>query len=139
MRVLEDIKKVLESELEKISKKNDINAAELEMATKVVCLLEKISIVEAMEDYGYEDDGYSERRYSNNGYYGPGEMSYNSYRDNSYRGNYSRRRRSSYDDRGYSMHGDNDMLIRKLEGLLQDAQSEKERKAIIDHIEYLKN
>lgn len=141
MRALEDMKKLLESELEKINKKGDINAAELEVATKVVCLLEKIATIESMESASYEDE-YSERRYSNNGIYGgyywPDRMSYN---DNSYRNNYPMRGRgSSYDSRkGYSMHDEKEMLIRKMEDLLQDAQSEKERKAIIDHIEYLKN
>lgn len=143
MRSLEDLKKILNSELEKINKKGDITAAELEIASKVVCILEKIAKIDSIEGGSYGEDGYSERRYSNNsvfgGYYWPDRMSYNN--GNSYRGNdYPMRgRSSSYDNRGYSMHDEKEMLIRKMEDLLQDAQSEKERKAIIDHIEYLKN
>ena len=138
MKVLEDIKALLEKELEKINKKGDINATDLEMASKVMCVIEKICIVEAMMN---DEEGYSERRYGMPNYrssYDDG-MSYGHY--DGYRNDYSvRGRMTSYGDRdGYSGHSASEMAIQKLEEALQNARSEKERKSIIRAIDELKN
>ena len=138
MKVLEDIKALLEKELDKINKKGDISASDLEMATKVMCLLEKICIVEDMMDGG---EDYSERYYGMPSYrssYDDG-MSYGHY--NGYRNDYNGRgRMTSYGDRnGYSGHSASEMAVQKLEEALQNARSEKERKSIIRAIDELKN
>ena len=77
MRVLDDIKELLEDELKKVAKKGDITPTELENVYKAVKTINYATIIDAMEEE--KEQGYSQRGYSRRGSYG----SYNSY-DGSY-------------------------------------------------------
>lgn len=162
MKVLYDIQDMLEDELKKISKKEDITAMDLENIYKMVDIVKDISTVDAMkkaEEQGYSRDyardysrGYSED-YANA--YG----SYNSYdgrrgrdgdsdgrysEDGSYRrgrdamGRYTSRdgsyRDSSYD--GYSKHSKEEMA-EHLKEMMRNARTEEEREAYRKTIEQL--
>lgn len=116
---MESLRKLVEKELDKIAQKGDMSAAELKVATDAVCLLEKIGRVEYMDDY--EEDGAS-------GHYWP---RYNSY-DRSY-GRYSGH--DNYYDRGRSGHSIKDRMIDKLEGMMDEAQSDYERQTIMKYID----
>lgn len=96
MRVLDDIKELLEDELKKIAKKGDISPTELENVYKAVKTINYATIIDAMEEE--KEGGYSQRGYSrgmgayavNGGYPGSSyDGSYGSY--NSYDGGASNR------------------------------------------------
>ena len=96
MRVLDDIKELLEDELKKIAKKGDISPTELENVYKAVKTINYATIIDAMEEE--KESGYSQRGYSrgmgayavNGGYPGSSyDGSYGSY--NSYDGSMSNR------------------------------------------------
>lgn len=148
MRVYEDLRDMLEEELGKITKKNDLTPGELENATKVVCLLEKIGEVE--EHYmDMEDTGMSQMApmypYS---YDGPRRYSITSYNNGTSRRGYSSRGRSynrrgymgssrdSY-DYGYSGHSSREQMIRGLELMMEQAPSEEEKQILSECIEHL--
>lgn len=151
--ILQELRESVEKELEKITKKNDITPAELENATKAVCLIEKIKMLEELDSY--DGDAYSE-----NSYRSPRmRMSYGEegmYADNSYRSPHVRmsygdddmsyrRGRSmttgrymSRDD-GYSGHSIKDRMISKLENMMDEAKTEHERQTVNDWIRRLSN
>lgn len=109
-RVYEDAKKMLEREIEEITRKGDIGMDDISLLDKLLDNLKDISIICSMEESGYsEDESY--RRDSRGRY---ASRSYDSYGNNSYRG--------SYED-GYSGHDDYDRM-------LSEAKSEKERELI---------
>lgn len=154
MKVLFDIQDMLEDELKKISKKEDITAMDLENIYKMVDIVKDITTVDAMhkaEQEGYSRDyardysrGYSED-YSNA--YG----SYRSYdgrrgRDGDSDGRYSedssyRRGRDAmgrYTSRdGYSGHTKDDM-VEHLQEMMHNARNEEERESYRKAIEQLK-
>lgn len=123
---LEKLEKILEMELDKIAAKGTITPAELESATKAVCLMEKIKMVEDMDlgssysrgNYNSYRQGQSNRYYRNSNMY-PGDY-------------YSQDRSYDYSmDRGYSGHSVRDRMIAQLESNMMDnAQSESERRTI---------
>lgn len=147
MNAVAEFKNKLEEELKTINKKSEMSTSDLDMASKIVCNLKEIEIIEAMEREEHEFMGYGDgtsEAYRN----GMIQMPDASYRGSSYRrGSSQRRSPYSYDGRGgssynggYSRHGGNvDMSIRKLEDMLNEAQSEPERQAILAHIEQLEN
>lgn len=128
--VLEKLDKLVSKELDKIVAKGDINPNELEMATKAVCLKEKIKMVEQLTS----GDSYSRGSYAMNrrgrSYYGNGNYYGNGGYDNY--GGYDRDRSYDYSvDRGYSGHSVKDRMIAQLESTMMDeAQSESERRTI---------
>ena len=105
-RALEDLERMVGSELEKLAKKPELNPAEIKNATDAVCLLEKIQKVKAMSE---EEDEYSERM--------------------SERGRGMRYSRASM-RRGYSRHSINDRIVDKLERMMDDASSDYERSVL---------
>lgn len=158
MKVLFDIQDMLEDELKKISKKDDITAMDLENIYKMVDIVKDVTTIDAMqkaekEGYSYARDmsrdmsrGYSED-------YANAYASYRSYdgrrgRDGDSDGRYSEdgsyRRgrdamgrytsRDSYD--GYSGHGKEDM-IDNLKEMMRNARSEEERESYRKTIEQL--
>lgn len=164
MKVLFDIQEMLEDELKKISKKEDITAMDLENIYKMVDIVKDVTTIDAMqkaekEGYSYARDmsrdmsrGYSED-------YANAYASYRSYdgrrgrdgdsdgrysEDGSYRrgrdamGRYTSRdgsyRDGSYD--GYSGHGKEDM-IDNLKEMMRNARSEEERESYRKTIEQL--
>lgn len=162
MKVLFDIKDMLEDELKKISKKEDITAMDLENIYKMVDIVKDISTVDAMkkaEEQGYSRDyardysrGYSED-YSNaygsyrsydgrRGRDGDGDGRYSE--DGSYRrgrdamGRYTSRDgsyRGSYEG-GYSGH-DKEEIIDRLKEMMRNARSEEERESYRKTIEQM--
>lgn len=138
MRALEDLKKILEHEVEKVSKKSDISLQEVEAMYKVVDILKDIETIEAMQDYGEEEE-YSNRGYSRRGYAYDDDMSYRRGRD-SRTGRYVSRdggyyRGGSY--RGYSMDEAKDHMMQKLEEAMNGATNERERQAIMQCMDKL--
>lgn len=128
MRVLFDIQDMLEDELKKISKKDDITSSDLDNVYKIVDIVKDISTIEAMKnadqngysrdysmDYGnsYTRDGYSERR-------GRDSM-----------GRYTSR------DSEYSRHGNKDRMIEDLKVMMQNARTEDERNSYRKAVEQL--
>ena len=119
MRVLYDIQDMLEDELKKICKKEDITTMDLDNMYKMVDIVKDITTVEAM--HKAEQDGYS-RDYSRDysrGYSEDYANAYGSYarrgRDGDGDGRYSEDgsyRRGSY-DRGYSRHGKEENTLRQ--------------------------
>lgn len=63
-KIFERLTEIVESELEKLVKKSELNAAEIKAATDAVCLLEKI---EKLQNEGNYD--HSERRSARTGRY----------------------------------------------------------------------
>lgn len=157
MRVLYDIQDMLEDELKKISKKDDITSMDLENMYKMVDIVKDITTVDAMhkaEQEGYSRDyardyarGYSED-YANA--YGSYRTSYDGRRgrdgdsdgryseDSSYRrgrdsmGRYTSRG-NSYDG-GYSGHD----MTQHLEDMMRNARTEEERDAYRKALEQMK-
>lgn len=114
MRVLYDIEEMLEDELKKIAKQDDLTGSDVECVYKVVDILKDISTIRAMESADF--DGYSK------------DYSY----DEPWRhiqGRDSMRRypsRNSYRD-GYSSHGSKDEIIEHLREMMDNARSDEER------------
>lgn len=111
-RSLEELESMVASEIDKLTKRPELNPAEIKSATDAVCLLEKIQKVKQVFD---EDDEYSERR-----------------------GSY-RSARHYMMDRGYSRHSINDRIVDKLEHMMDDAGSEYERSVIASWIARVKS
>ena len=159
MKVLYDIQDMLEDELKKISKKDDITAMDLENIYKMVDIVKDVSTIDAMkksEQGGYSQD-YSRGSYdgSYRSYRGDSYDSYDGRRgrdgdsdgryseDGSYRrgrdamGRYTSRDgsyRGSYE--GYSGHGKEDM-IENLKEMMRNARTEEERESYRKTIEQL--
>lgn len=115
-RVYEDAKKMLEREIEEITRKGNIGMDDITLLDKLLDNLKDISIICAMEEEGYSE-GESYRRDSMGRYASRG-----SYENGSYRGSYGDSYRGSYEN-GYSGHEDYDRMM-------ADAKSEKERELI---------
>lgn len=211
-KLFEDLTEVLQDQMKKIAKKNDITPQELDNVYKAIDVLKDIETIKAMQEAG-EENGYSQEGYSQEGYsnrrgvkgtgggrysneysqhypiyppmmfdgvsndgsytgssYAPvwnqnrntemhkhqggnsnagGGMSNNQsmdYSNNSYdysnRGGYSNRRgrdactgRYVSRDRGYSRADEKEHMLDRLEDMLDDASSERERRAIEQCIE----
>ena len=129
MKVLDELYDMLEQELSEITSKGKLSVNELDIAEKLVCTMEKIVKMEAMDDYS-EDSSYDymyprSRMPSRRGY---------SRDDMSMRRGYSRR--GSYDN-GYSGHTSREQMIRRLEIMMDEAPSDEERRIITDCIKQL--
>ena len=162
MKVLFDIQDMLEDELKKISKKEDITAMDLENIYKMVDIVKDITTVDAMHkaeqegwsrdyarDYsrGYSEDyanAYGYRSYDGRrGRDGDGDGRYSE--DSSYRrgrdalGRYVSRdgsyRGGSYEG-GYSGH-DKEEMIDHLKEMMRNARSEEERESYRKTIEQM--
>lgn len=111
---LEKLTMLVQKELDKIVAKGDITPIELDNATKAVCLIEKLKMLEG-EDLGSSYNGmymgsYRRGRSNTNSSYGNYDYSM---------------------DHGYSGHSVRDRMISHLESTMMDnAQSESERRTI---------
>ena len=131
-RVYEDVKDMVEDEIEKIVKKDELDDRCLEVLYKLVDISKDVETITAMHEYGGEMDmenGYSSRMYPRYMY-----DNGNSYRNRDSMGRYSRnggysgRMNNSYAYRnGYSRTGD---LSAKLESMMSEASTDREREAI---------
>lgn len=119
--VLAKLEKLVEQEVDKIVAKGSISPNELEMASKAVCLIEKIKMIDEIDsDYDYE--GSYSRGY---------DRSYRRGRSYDPRDRWPDRGRDYSMDRGYSGHSVKDRMISHLESTMMDeAQSESERRTI---------
>ena len=158
MRVLFDIQDMLEDELKKISKKDDITSMDLENIYKMVDIVKDITTVDAMhkaEQEGYSRDyardysrGYSEDYANAYGYRsydgrrgrdGDGDGRYSE--DSSYRrgrdamGRYTSRD-GSY--RGYDGYSGKEDMKEHLQSMMMNARNEEEREAYRKALEQLK-
>lgn len=134
MKALEKLRETLCEELDKIAKKNDMSAGDLEVTHKLTDTIKNIDKIMMLEDgeEGYSQDGGWMAR----GTYGDG---------NGYRGRKrdSMGRYSRADGRGmrtdrYSRADGKDAMMDKLEEMMQNASTERERQAIqrcMDEIE----
>jgi len=128
MRILYNIKDLIDDELKEISKKGELTDTDLENVYKMVDICKDITTIEAMKESRYSRD-YSSENYpmSNDG-------SYRSYRG-SYEGSYARRGRDGDGDGRYSERGGysghtTEQTREKLEAMMHKAGSEQERESI---------
>ncbi len=98
------IKDMAKDEFRDIINKGHMTPMDVDMSTKLLCLIEKA------ENY-LDDEGYSKRSYMN-----PHE----SYRMRSYK----------YDDRKYSGHDIKDRMIDSLERMMVDAKTDHEKEIV---------
>lgn len=99
MRVLEDMKEVLEEQIKKIAKKGDaISPQELDNAYKAVDIIKDIETIDAMKRA--EEEGYGSSYGSSYDYSGAGSYNYSRRMPYSYEGSYD----GSYDGRSYADH-----------------------------------
>ncbi len=131
MKNYKDLKDMLCEELEDIANKPKIELGDLDIVHKLTDTIKNIDKIEMLEDDGYSRDGGWEAR----GNYGRG-MSYDD-DGNSYAGR--RRTRDGRYSRNYSRGDAKEHMIDKLEDMMDDAESEKEREAIKRCISQLKN
>ena len=118
MHKMEELKQMLVDELNKVVKKGELSAGSLDVIDKLTHSIKSIDTIVAMEDAGYSQEGYANNRYIGNSYE----------RGNSYaRGrNVRRDSRGRYSRDDYSM----DDIKDKLQEMMEDASSEREREAI---------
>lgn len=133
MKIYEDVKELVEDEIHKIVKRDDIDEQSLMHLDKLVDIAKDVDTIFAMNDYSEEEEnGYSQARRPR--YYNDGNMmpmnGGNSYQRRDGMGRYSNNR-YSYDNRysggGYSREGE---LANRLQGLMGEATTEREREAI---------
>jgi len=135
MKSLDNLKSVLEREIDKVTAKGEITPTEIKAVGDAVDILKDIETICAMKEYGQEDDMYS---MENRGYSTRRMTRYpDVYRD-SYDGSYN-----GYDDmsynrgRNYSRHSEKEEMIEKLERMMNNATSEKERRDLMECIQKL--
>lgn len=135
METYNELKHLVNRELDKVVDKGDLTPSEVECVYKMVKTLSMIDNMETGNDYSgklqmyYSRDDYSRDNYSGARVRNPYNGRYMS-RDNMADRNYSRD--------NYSGHNDMD-LIKDLEMKLDYTQNERERQAIIDTINIIKN
>ena len=158
MKVLYEIQDILEDEMKKICKKEEISSTDLDNIYKMVDIVKDVATVDAMknaEEQGWSRDyardysrGYSEDyanaygSYARRGRDGDGDGRYSE--DSSYRrgrdalGRYTSRDgsyRNSYED-GYSRHGKEEM-IDHLKEMMRNARTEEERESYRKAVEQM--
>ena len=135
MKVLYEIQDILEDELKKICKKEEISSTDLENIYKMVDIVKDVTTVDAM--HKAEQEGYSRdyaRDYSR-GYSDDYANAYGSYRRGRDAMGRFTSRDSSYD--GYSRHS-KDEMIEHLTEMMRNARSEDERESYRKAIEQMK-
>lgn len=136
MHIYEDVKDMVEDEIEKILKKGELDEKCLGYLDKLVDIAKDVDTITAMHEYGAEAEeemrGYSGRMY-------PPMYNYDSGRSYGYNGNSMRRYSGNTQDwngdgrsngyrNGYS-RGGSDMVAR-LNQMMNEASTEHEREAI---------
>ena len=123
MRALEELREMLFSEVEGLTRKGEITSgACLDMIDKLTHSIKSIDTIMAMEGSGYSQDSYSYARGGNRRGGGYGRNDGN----DGYSRNYPRD--YGYND-GYSRDEKQDM-VHQLERMMQDAPTEKAKEAI---------
>lgn len=111
MHALKELKEKFHDELEKIARKSEMSAGDLETAHKLTDTIKNIDKICMFEDDGYSGDG----EWTASGNYGRG---------NSYAG----RRRDSMGR--YSRDGSKEHMLSKLEDMMHNADSDRMKSAI---------
>lgn len=133
MDVLHNLKELLEKEITKVTTKGDISPTDLKTIGEAVDILKDIETICAMKEYGNSDQSYA---MSNRGYSMDGYESRRPDWDN--RGMYYDSNSYKRDSMGrYSRHSEKEEMIEKLERKLKNAQTEQERRYIMECIEEL--
>lgn len=117
MRAMEELRQLLMTELENITRKGEVNNTNLDMIDKLTHSIKSIDTICAMQDSGYSQRGsysYGGRRMPDYGY---------QYGDYGYRG-------GNYGNGGYGYHDEKSAMVSRLEGMMSDAPNEKIRDAI---------
>ena len=117
MRAMEELREMLMAELEKLTRKGDVNNVGLEQIDKLTHSIKSIDTIMAMED-----SGYSHRRAYSYGGRRMGDYDY-SYGDYENRG-------GMYGNTGYGYHDEKSAMVSKLEKMMADAPNDKIREAI---------
>lgn len=143
MQVLSELKYVLEDMIEPIAKKQDISPTELDNVYKAVKTMNYIETIKATKEYGNSNEGsyrgsYEGASNARGSYEGASNRgSYNSYARDEYSEDGSYRRGRYSREGGYSRHEEKEMMISKLEKMMQNATSENERQTIMECIRKL--
>lgn len=124
MRAMEELREMLMAELEKLTRKGDVNNVGLEQIDKLTHSIKSIDTIMAMEESGYSQrrggGGYSSGRgYSSGGR----RMSDYQYGDYENRG-------GNYGNAGYGYADERSGMVSKLERMMAEAPNEKIREAI---------
>lgn len=145
---MEDLKEMLEKELNEFVKKGELSAGSLEVIHKLTDTIKNIDKIEMFS----KDEGYSER-YMPPYYYNDGGSSYarrgSTYVRGYYRDGGSSYDGDSYDNRDYSNRRDSrgrysrddakDKMMRALNQMMDDASTETERSALRRCISAMEN
>lgn len=140
MKALEKLRETLCEELDKVAKKNDMSAGDLEVTHKLTDTIKNIDKIMMLEG----EDGYSQNGYGQGNSYRGSYDSGNSYanRGKHYvRGHYSRdgySRADRYSRDGYSRDDGRESMMGRLHEMMQSASTDREREAIrrcMDEIE----
>lgn len=162
---LEELKKMLEKEIDKLAQGGDISVSSLEKMHKLTDTYKNLCKIYMLDEEGGMDEEYeggssyrrgrgrnarrdSMGRYAYEGGYSEeggmsrrgGMMPYDggsSYERGGQGGSSYRRGGSSYE--GYSMDGAKDYMLDKIEEMMQQAQNPKERKALQECMKSLEN
>ena len=141
MKALEKLRDTLCEELDKVAKKSEMSAGDLEVTHKLTDTIKNIDKIMLLED----DGGYSQDSGYGAGYrggYGDGN-SYANRGKHYVRGHYSRAdgrgmRTDRYSRDGYSRDDGRETMLSKLQDMMQNAVSDRERESIrrcMDEIE----
>lgn len=144
MRALEDLTEMLEDDVKKVIKKGDISPDELSNVYKAIDIIKDVETIKAMRGQGYSQAGsYNSYDGSYGSYNSYNRGSYDNSYDGSYDGSYGRRGRDGdgdgryseqnsmrYSGGNYSRHDERTKMIQKLETMMQNAQTEEQRRAI---------
>lgn len=140
MHEMYELKEMLCDELAKITKKGELSAGSLDAVDKLTHSIKSIETIIAMDEYSEEGGSYEGGSYESyarggrGGNRGGGNRGRSNARGRSrdsmgrYSGEYSNR--GSYARRGYSRDEEMENLKMGLQELLEDAESEEERKMI---------
>ena len=142
MKALEKLRETLCEELDKVAKKSEMSAGDLEVTHKLTDTIKNIDKIMMLES----DDGYSRDGYGPGNSYRGGYSDGNSYanRGKHYvRGHYSRAdgrvmRTDRYSRDGYSRDDGREAMMGRLNEMMQSAGTDREREAIrrcMDEIE----
>lgn len=133
-----ELKEMLCDELEKITNKGELSASSLDAIEKLTHSIKSIETIIAMNEYS-EDDGNAYDSYMRGGNRGGNSNARGGRGGRSPRYGRNRSYRGSYDGMGYSGEEEMEDLKMNLREMLEDAQSEDERKMIRKWISQVNN
>ena len=134
------LKFAMEDALRSIAEKKNISPSDIETATKAMCALEQIKMMEE----GHSENSYRRGRRSYDGSYEGSHLGYEGTSNDgsmiSRAGSHRRSHDGSYDgsyEQGYSGHSIKDRMVAKLEEMYDQAKTEHERQIVDEWINRL--